>query len=60
MDSSTKSDLALYLGYRVVADADMIRLFLPGHIATFPFVWCGRAFTVTVSEDDDAERRKET
>lgn len=48
MDNDTKTDLALYLGHRIVADADKLRLFAPDCFARFPVEWDGHQYEVRV------------
>ena len=48
MTSDTKTDLALYLGRRVVDDADKLRLFAPDCFARFPVEWDGHEYEVRV------------
>lgn len=48
MDNDTKTDLALYLGHRIVADADKLRLFMPDCYARFPIEWDGHLYEISV------------
>ena len=48
MTDDIKTDLALYLGHRVVADADKLRLFAPDCFARFPVQWDGHEYEVRV------------
>lgn len=53
----TEDELALYLGKRVLEDADKLRLFMPDCYARFPLEWCGHQFEVRViyqGSTDDA------
>ncbi len=44
----TEDELALYLGKRVIADADKLRLFMPDCFARIPLEWDGHAYEVRV------------
>lgn len=48
MDNDTKTDLALYLGHRIVADADKLRLFMSDCYARFPIEWDGHLYEISV------------
>jgi len=51
-------ELADYIGRRVLADADKLRLFVPDCYARFRLRWHGSEFEVCVilkDESDDAE-----
>ena len=52
MELKDKEELALEIGNQVLSDADNLRLFMPDMIATFPFVWCGETYLVTVEMTD--------
>jgi hypothetical protein len=43
-----EDELTLYLGKRVLEDADKLRLFMPDCYARFPLEWCGHTFEVRV------------
>ena len=45
-DRIAEEDLAAYIGKRVLADADKLRLFVPEHIARFRFDYKGQEFEV--------------
>lgn len=55
MDNETKTDLALYLGHRIVADADKLRLFAPDCFARFPVEWDGHQYEVRVIYRGEAD-----
>lgn len=42
------SDLALYIGQRVLADAEKLRLFMPDCFARIPIEWDGHKYEVRV------------
>jgi hypothetical protein len=44
----TEDELTLYLGKRVLEDADKLRLFMPDCYARVPLEWCGHQFEVRV------------
>ena len=44
----TEDELTLYLGKRVLEDADKLRLFMPDCYARFPLEWCGYDYEVQV------------
>lgn len=56
---SKEDELALYIGGRILGDADKLRLFIPDCYARFPLEWCGHAYEVQVilkgSADDVSE-----
>ena len=43
-----EDELTIYLGKRVLADADKLRLFMPDCYARFPLEWCGYDYEVQV------------
>ena len=43
-----EDELTLYLGKRVLEDADKLRLFMPDCYARFPLEWDGHDFEVRV------------
>lgn len=44
----TEDELADYIGRRVLADADKLRLFMPDCFARFPLEWCGYLYEISV------------
>ena len=53
----TEDELADYIGRRVLADADKLRLFMPECFARFPLEWNGAEYEIRISlkreEEDD-------
>lgn len=47
-DRISEEDLAEYLGQRILADADKLRLFVPDCYARFPVAWDGHEYEVRV------------
>lgn len=47
-DQLKEDDLALYLGKRILADADKLRLFMPDCFARFPVEWDGHEYEIRV------------
>lgn len=52
MELKNREALAEEIGNQVLSDADNLRLFMPSFAATFPFVWCGETYLVTVEMTD--------
>ena len=50
-----EDDLALYLGKRIIADADKLRLFMPDCFARFPLEWCNRNFEIRIILKDSTD-----
>lgn len=44
----TEDELTLYLGKRVLEDADKLRLFAPDCYARFPIDWDGHLYEISV------------
>lgn len=44
-----EDELTLYLGKRVLEDADKLRLFAPNCYAYFPLEWDGHQFEIQIS-----------
>lgn len=47
-DRISENDLANYIGKRILADADKLRLFMPDCLARFPIEWDGHEYEVRV------------
>ena len=47
-DRIAEEDLAAYIGKRVLADADKLRLFMPDCFARFPIEWDGHEYEIRV------------
>ena len=47
-DHIAEEDLVQYLGRRVLADADKLRLFMPDCYARFPIEWDGHLYEINV------------
>ena len=47
-DRIAEEDLAEYIGRRVLADADKLRLFMPDCFARFPIEWDGHLFEISI------------
>lgn len=47
-DQLKEDDLALYLGKRIIADADKLRLFMPDCFARFPIERDGHEYEIRV------------
>lgn len=47
-DQLKEDDLALYLGKRIIADADKLRLFMPDCFARFPLDWRDCSFEIRI------------
>ena len=54
-DRIAEEDLAEYIGRRVLADADKLRLFMPDCFARFPIEWCNRNFEIRIILKDSAD-----
>ena len=53
-DRIEEEDLAVYLGKRILADAEKLRLFMPDCFARFPLEWCNRNFEIRIILKDNA------
>lgn len=47
-DRIAEEDLAAYIGKRVLADADKLRLFMPDCFARLPIEWDGHEYEIRV------------
>jgi Ni,Fe-hydrogenase III component G len=52
-------ELADYIGRRVLADADKLRLFVPDCYAYFPLEWCGHQFEIHITLKGKATVRQD-
>lgn len=55
MELRHRDELVLEIGTRILDDADKLRAFMPEFTATFPFVWCGSTYRVTIEMTNDQE-----
>lgn len=44
----TEEELVPYLGKRILADADKLRLFMPDCFARFPLEWNGQHYEIQI------------
>lgn len=54
-DRIEEEDLAVYLGKRILADADKLRLFMPDCFARFPLDWRDCSFEIRIILKDSAD-----
>ena len=47
-DRIAEEDLAAYIGKRVLADADKLRLFMPDCFARFPIEWDQHLYEISI------------
>ena len=47
-DRIAEEDLAAYIGKRVLADADKLRLFMPECVARFPIEWDWHEYEIQI------------